>query len=160
MSKKENNNDADVIKNPLRNNAQVHQKYEPEYKRLNREPTSMYTSVDNVPFDADNNKIDTNGHIIDNNEFVNLDFINPPKSKQSNDDEIKNKDVDISPEIGDYILMVFGKFILSGSINAIEGRIKSILYGEDESFNGTGVKLDDIVVLKRMQIKVGVFVDE
>jgi hypothetical protein len=61
------------------------------------------------------------------------------------------------PSIGDYILMVGGKIVLTGNILFIENKISQIVYGEDLSFKD--VTMEDVVVLKRVNIKVGVFVE-
>lgn len=63
------------------------------------------------------------------------------------------------PRVGEYILMVFGKIVDTGLIEQIEGVARSILYGENEQYLGTEVKADDIIVLKRIGINVGIFID-
>ena len=150
---------SDVIKNPTRHTPSVRSKYEPEYVRLNRDPivhpTDMYASVDDIPFDENDEPIDTQGHIIDNNDFVSFGEA-PPAPRREEPRETQST----TPEVGEYILMVLGKLIASGSLEDIEKRVKAIIYGEDQSFSGLEVGLDDIVVLKRVALKIGVFIDE
>ena len=56
--------------------------------------------------------------------------------------------------------MVLGKLITIGSSEKIEARVKQIMYGEDKDFAGLEISMDDIVVLKRLAIKVGIFIDK
>jgi len=151
---------ADVIKNPTRSAPPVRSRYEPEYVRLNKDPvfqpSEMYASVDDVPFDEDGDVVDVrSGHIIDNNDFVN--FGSQPSPLPARREEPAKETS--TPEIGEYILMVLGKLISLGSLEMIEKRVKGIIYGEDLSFKGLEVGLDDIVVLKRVALKIGVFID-
>jgi hypothetical protein len=156
---------SDVIKNPTRQTPPVRSKYEPEYVRLNAEPvvrsSDMYASIDDMPFDENDEPIDTRGHIIDNNDFVSFGEA-PPVTNGSRRREEPPRETreSATPEVGEYILMVLGKLIASGSLEAIEKRVKDIIYGEDPSFKGLEVGLDDIVVLKRVALKIGVFIDD
>jgi hypothetical protein len=155
---------TDVIKNPKREISHSPIKYEPEYKRLNIEPIPMgeqnkeYNSFDADILDDNGEPIKFDNHIIDNNEFINLVL---PSSKQSLG---ANKQSAISkpniPNPGDYILMVLGKIVMSGSFSSIEERVKTIIYGEDKDFTNQSISIDDIVVLKRISIKVGIFLQE
>jgi hypothetical protein len=167
----------EVIKNPARSAPHTPKRYEPEYVRLSKEPVeqnsgvassvvassvkrgsnSSFDSIDGIPFDEEGNEINIkHGHIIDNNDFVDFGPYNEPSVSKP----VPESSNTSSPEIGDYILMVFGKLIASGPMTAIENRVKSIVYGEDAAFNGLDVSTDDIVVLKRIPIKVGVFIDD
>jgi hypothetical protein len=56
--------------------------------------------------------------------------------------------------------MVFGKLIASGSMEQIETRVKAIIYSEDSTFAGMEVGVNDVIVLKRIGIKVGVFLGD
>jgi hypothetical protein len=57
----------------------------------------------------------------------------------------------------DYIILVNGSPICSGSLDYIQEQTKSLVFGEHEIYHGNPVSVDDIVVLKRIKIKVGVF---
>jgi len=122
----------------------------------------MYATVDDVSFDVDGQAMPLqDGHVIDNNEFVNFDMPHSNSAPLSQKEDMQEKEVDAaaSPAVGDYILMVFGKLLMSGQLMHVEARVKSIIYGEDSSFDGKNVNINDIVVLKRVGIKVGVFVE-
>ena|ERR1019366_1952196 len=174
------------IKNPNREAAKHPVPYEPEHIRLNKKAIPMCDRMapeqpaNNIIFDKplQENNIDDemfvsvdgkfissygaeteeyNNHIIDNNEFIAP--LNILEVKKTLKQEIISKEENNIPSVGDYILMVFGKIILTGNFYDIEEKVKSIIYGEDNSFSDKEVKTDDIVVLKRLAIKVGVFID-
>lgn len=63
-----------------------------------------------------------------------------------------------SPKIGEYILMVQDQVLLTGVLQKVEERVRMLVYGEDQEFSN--VKNEDIVVLKRVGLKIGVFVGE
>lgn len=178
-----------LIKNPERklSEEKVKLPYEPEYKRLGREPSvihpenDFYSSMDGETIDETGDKIltdDPNGHIIDNNDYVNIDFTSnpaPPNHRKFEvmsghpDDGVNSSRVEpnktkqssaLIPEVGQYILMVFGKLISSGSLEEIQARVQAIVYGDDETFTNIRVETTDIVVLKRVSVSVGVFVGE
>jgi hypothetical protein len=164
---------GDVIRNPARSAAPAQRKYEPEYVRLGKEPivkpdAEMYASVDDVSIDADGQEMAAkNGHIIDNNEFVSFGaweaspaLKNQKPAAKVVVEQTTPQETSTSPQVGDYILMVLGKLIAAGSLAEIEARVKAIIYGEDNSFTDVAVSADDVVVLKRVGIKIGVFLEE
>jgi hypothetical protein len=165
---KELTTDDVVIKNPTRLIPRPQVPYEPEYVRLNREPImrdnnvklqqeASFSSVDNISFNESGDEVIVGaGHIIDNNDFV--DYVAEKKTSKYRKETTQT--INTTPAINSYILMVFGKMILTGSLNEIEDKVKAIIYGEDNSFDGLSVSVDNIVVLKRMNIKVGIFVEE
>jgi hypothetical protein len=145
----------DVIKNKARLNPVQQKKYEPEYVRLNITPeifgTADIAGVDDDTFGEEGKlNVDMSGHIIDNNDEVDFGFESKRPVPQTQTAKI--------PETNEYILMIFGKVILSGSLNLVEEKVKSVIYGQAKEF--ASVSVDDIVVLKRVPIKVGVFVGE
>jgi hypothetical protein len=172
-----NDNDDIFIKNPNREAAKVVAPYEPEHVRLNRKPIpaspggrlppeqsviinsadEVFASIDGAVLDLDGHNIeDYNNHTIDNNEFiVPLNILEVKKTNKV----VEEKNETGIPQVGDYILMVFGKIILTGNFDDVEEKVKSIVYGEDTTFTKE-VKTEDIVVLKRLAIKVGVFINE
>lgn len=179
----------DVIKNPLRSIPKTQTPYEPEYIRRGVEPLvgnqrlvpkqeqvsvaqeNMFASFDGYSVDEfGNESVFDNGHIIDNNDFINIiGYAHTPAQREKiekkwgepliDNEDKKNTPDDLIPQVGDYILMIYGKLILSGDLGKIESRIRDIMYGDDKSFGGIQVSVDDIVVLKRINIKVGIFID-
>jgi|ERR1700722_1948052 len=168
----------DVIKNPERGKQKPQEKYEPIYRQTGREPRNWpvkgatsqtknqsiiepklseetFSSFDNYTFDSagERTKLDMpDTKYIDNNEFVFYDAPRMNKEQFPKADEDKSDE----PEIGSYILMIFGKIVCFGNSYVIEDRIENILYGEDKEFADLKPSSDDIIVLKRVDIKVGV----
>jgi hypothetical protein len=169
------NNQDDVIKNPARSISFPQRRYEPEYVKMGIDPEvrnitvgrdlpeqkidDEMSALDGIPLDDLGNAVSImNGQIIDNNEFVSFPTLPrptiTPKSKEPEHVAIPEQ-----PKVGDYILMVMGKMIASGTLDIVQSRVKSIMYGDDIAFRGMNVNADDIVVLKRVGIKIGVFLD-
>jgi hypothetical protein len=57
----------------------------------------------------------------------------------------------------EYLLIVDGSTICSGPLEYIQEQITSLVFGEHELYHGNPVSVDDIIVIKRVPIKVGVF---
>jgi hypothetical protein len=172
----------DIIRNPNRRVRQVIPPYEPEYVKRGVEPIKMPSDPEarsiNIQtksedkqeeaFVVDEYASDEKGHYIDNNDYVfppenvlatnkqpKTVIINNPQIKQD-----KSKTNSLAPQIGEYILMYSGKIILSGPESIIENKIKNMIYGDDIDFSEETVLAENIVVLKRIDIKIGVFLNE
>lgn len=160
-----------IIKNSRRSLPKIQVPYEPEHVRkavdvleaplntitVDPEVDKAFMGVDDIIIDEDGNDLPyKDGHIIDNNDYVNIGF--PQQASDTKNDK-PVEDV-TSPKIGDYILMVFGKLISSGTQQEIQDKVRDIMYGDDKSFSGLEVNSEDIVVLKRMPIKIGIFIDD
>lgn len=179
----------DIIKNPLRDIPKTQVPYEPEHVRqgisvqpaptvLGSRPVVKPVSVDTTVadpaalFGLDKDMLDDdgnvipfdNGHVIDNNDFVNLGYDSTPRHERAEAPPpavAANAPVEnaAAPQIGEYILMVMGKLVTSGDIDWIQTKVKNIMYGDDPAFAALEISMDDIVVLKRVNIKVGIFID-
>lgn len=62
-------------------------------------------------------------------------------------------------EENEYLLLVEGAAICSGPEDYIQEQTRLLVFGEHELYNGNPVSVDDIVVIKRAKIKVGVFLE-
>jgi len=156
----------DIIKNKDRDISSQHLagKYVPEHVRLGKKPldkglTSSSEEAKLPPgesfgFEMPPLKVDSS--IIDNNEFVDLTLSN--QQRQDSGQQIDNSEAKSDIKSNEYILMIYGKIIETGPISMIEELISSIVYGEHPSLKD--ISLDDMVVLKRVSIKFGVFLDE
>ena len=60
-------------------------------------------------------------------------------------------------EENDYLLMVSGDCIASGPLEEIQEHARLMAFGEHPLCNGVPVSIDEILVLKRVAIKVGLF---
>lgn len=59
----------------------------------------------------------------------------------------------------EYLLLVSGQAICSGSQAQVEEEARLLVFGEHEAYGGNPVSVDDIIVIKRTKIKVGVFLE-
>lgn len=114
-------------------------------KSLNNENN---TNVEIEDFSSiDGEYIGEGSHIIDNNTTVNYGYnVMPPQP--------------INNHIGKFVLLVCGKVVIHGSKDLVLAEAKSILYGQHAHFLNQKIELNDIVVLKKIPLKVGVFLDE
>lgn len=108
-------------------------------------------------------------HIIDNNEFLSFGF---PTDKMDSlvesggeidfdsESELEVENNPSIPAAGEYILMIDGDLVMSGSKEVIEEKVKGILYGEDIDFELSEVPQEDIVIFKRVELQVGVFIKD
>jgi hypothetical protein len=119
--------------------------------------TEAIFSIDQTS-DENGAAIPLEGGLIDNNDYVDLGYFSNP-TKKPEENKAQTKESSSSPNVGDYILMVLGKLITTGSPEKIESKVKEIMYGEDKDFAGLEISIDDIIVLKRMAIKVGIFIE-
>jgi hypothetical protein len=59
----------------------------------------------------------------------------------------------------EFLLLVNGDAVCSGPSDYIQEQTRAMVFGEHELYHGNPVPVDDIVVLKRVKIKVGVFLE-
>lgn len=88
--------------------------------------------------------------IIDNNDYVN--FPSEPISSFSAQESIKE-------DLNDHILMVNDKILLVSTKNDIQHEVEMLLYGEHPAFD-SAVNLSDISVLKKVNIRYGIFLGD
>jgi hypothetical protein len=105
---------------------------------------------------------ESSNQIIDNNDYIEID--EPSYTQKKNETDL-NQELDEdkkleSREIKEYTLLLFGDFYSSGSLIEIQKEVTDILYGQHELCSHTSITLDDIIVLKKMNIKFGVFIGE
>jgi hypothetical protein len=162
----------DVIRSPLRNAPRPAMSFEPEHQRLGITPIQRgntkfdeptFSGLDGEIYDENSDtplRIDRDRHMVDNNDYL-FSFNETPIVDTITTQNTKATDtISSAPQVGDYILMVNGKLLSSGTMSNIEKLVKSILYKEYEEFKDQDINIDDIVVLKRVEIKVGVFVGD
>lgn len=114
-----------------------------------------YDTFDDQIITAENEADYQISNDLDDDEVIEPVF--EPQSFRPNSNDTQENGDD-TPEIGQYILMVQGKVVMTGDLEFIETRIKHILYGEDKNYEK--LSTDDIVVLKRVGLKIGVFINE
>lgn len=109
--------------------------------------------------------------MIDNNDFVEIEKIASQHKKITAQQmqHLQNEDVESyktlstfvdTTNLGEYSLLIFGQFYSSGSLEEIQKEVTDILYNQHAINKVSNVTLDDIAVLKKMNIKFGVFIGE
>lgn len=168
----------DVIKNPNRNNDTAeYTPYTPQYQVLGLIPEEINLSKgeevtlaskeeiievesrkNNLNFGENNfnkNFIDEEienisiPNVGNNDEqlWLNTNKINDPNKKLNN----KNEDT--------YVLIAKEQIAFIGSLLEVEDQVRKVFY-EEHDLNKSGVTVNDLVVLKKIKIKIGVFVEE
>ena len=140
-----------------------------------------WSSIDGEIIDDISSNLEENHPMIDNNEFVTpvalelseepnvleVPVVSEPESNNFlTEEELKDalKEEDLHSILGklgegDYLLLVSGVAICSGSLDDIEDVTRDLIFGEHELCDGNSVPADDIIVIKRVKIKVGVFLE-
>ena len=57
------------------------------------------------------------------------------------------------------MLLVSGEPVCSGPIEYVQEEARNLVFGEHPLYNNNPVSVDDIIVIKRVQLKVGVFLE-
>lgn len=68
----------------------------------------------------------------------------------------QNANFDFS-NLDEYSVFVFNSLFATGSLEEVQKEVKSLLYGDDDNIKN--VTENDIVILKKVPIKIGVFID-
>jgi hypothetical protein len=131
---------------------------------------------------VDDVSMDQNHSMIDNNDFVTdtaLGVVRDFHEQLPNLDEVKNPSLKrfVSPPTiatppsddnipilynlaeGDYLLIVNGVAVCSGPCNEIQEQARLLVFGEHEMCDGNPIPVNDIIVVKRIPIKVGLFLE-
>ena len=137
----------------------------------------MWSSVDGEIIDdlSDFPDLDPSQPMIDNNDFISDEALGLPPEELPSMDEVKaptpKKFVTSKPEEddtisvltdlaeGDYLLMVNGVSVCSGAHEAIQEQAKLLVFGEHDLCDGNPIPVDDIIVIKRVPIKIGLFLE-
>lgn len=140
----------DIVKN--KNRGKYFTPPTPAHRALNIAPIiNGSLPVEEPVFIVDGKPIDSEiGHeenpmpqqFVDNNDEY-FPAYSGPKIEANNTD-------------GEYILMISGDVVFTGSLEDTQDMLKAVIYGEHPKY--TNVQTDDILILKKMAIKIGVFI--
>lgn len=126
----------------------------------------MWSSIDGEIVDDLN--IDSDHPLIDNNDYVSNEAFGVFNEK--NESTLSKKvtvesvpDDTISliynlPE-GDYLLFASGVAVCMGPVKEIQEQARLLVFGDHKLCDGTPIPAEDIVVIKRAPIKIGLFLD-
>lgn len=127
-----------------------------------------------------NLQLDQDQEMIDNNEIVSyasstLPFVQRPTNIQleyagqpiqlPTEESVQEEVIEIvessfaNVESGQYILMIDDQTISIGEMAEVEAEVSALIFGEHPLFQDQAITTDRIVVLKRVPIKVGVFLE-
>lgn len=178
-----------IYRNPERNKPQAHQQYVPQYKSLGVKPVQQPSRIvegNNAKpvFTGDNPRlkipvfdvkqsmlpnvgaedwmeenVDPNHPMIDNNEFVSYQSLgaqDPSTIPENNEDLLPFLH---STEEGVYTLIVGNTIVKQGSLQEVEAEASLFIFGEHEFCNGNPVPVEEILILKKIRIKTGLFLE-
>lgn len=108
--------------------------------------------------------------MVDNNDYVSDPSLEESDevSEESSDtfvdsskEDASNIPLNVLKELEDstYLLVVNGAFFSSGAMPEIEDQVKSLVFGEHPMCQGIPISLENIMVLKKVAIKVGIFLE-
>ncbi|CAB4197037.1 hypothetical protein UFOVP1290_557 [uncultured Caudovirales phage] len=138
-----------------------------------------WSGVDNSVFDDVFQDIDPSHPMIDNNDYVSDEALGVNEEKQmkfhkeedtldvvpSSLKEISAKDTDSLISIlensidNEYILLIHGTPLYAGSLNEVQEQCKLFVFGQHELCNGKPISVTDVIVIKRVPIKIGLFLE-
>lgn len=96
--------------------------------------------------------------MIDNNDFYTDESLgNEPQVSRSQTSSDDLSDVVNDLDVDSYLLLVKGEPICSGPIEEIEDQTRALIFGEHDLCGGEPIPEEDLIVLKKLKIKVGVF---
>jgi hypothetical protein len=110
----------------------------------NLTPNAFETVEQSVPFNP-------NQPMIDNNDY-HIDFNTPIPSRPPL--KVESPPVKSGvPNIGEYVLVLNDEVVFMGTTEAVEEQLLSLAFDQD-------FKMEDLVVMKRVGVKLGAFVSE
>jgi hypothetical protein len=144
-----------------------------------------WSTVDGEIVDDISSEIPDDQPMIDNNDYVSdaalglsgqdhvefhedlptLDEVaNPSKKKFVVQAEVATDLDDVMPALhnldeGEYLLIVNGVAVCSGPADEIQEQARLLVFGEHEMCDGNPIPIDDILIIKRVSIKVGLFLE-
>jgi hypothetical protein len=109
--------------------------------------------------------LDPNAEMIDNNDYVSVES-NSFMTKRDIDEAVLEQAVyesaldNLKSYPSDtYILFVNNVVVFVGSLKEVQNEAALLVFGEHKLSDGVAVPIDDIVVLKKVNIKVGLFLE-
>ncbi len=136
-------------------------KFGPPIPNVGNNVENTWAGVDGDIFDEEDTlyeKLDPNHPMIDNNFDDSANYADIPDELEAPPTErFEYQHAVEDPR--EYLLFVKEKMIATGNLEGIEAEVKSLVFGEHPLCKTTTVENDDIVVFKKMKIKVGVFIE-
>jgi hypothetical protein len=133
-----------------------------------------WSSVDGEIIDDLDGQLDPNHPMVDNNDFVTPTALGMTPEDYNMTEEVQHphqpfaatgeSHEDLFPIVRDledsaYLLIVDGVPVCSGPKEEIEEQARALVFGEHEICDGTPIPNDDIVIIKRVPVKIGLFLE-
>lgn len=134
----------------------INRNREPSIRLNTAEVKQSWASLDGNIID-DNFARNQSQQLIDNNDFYTEEAFDSLEEGE-NHNTAQNLFSAVN-ELDDdsYLLLVHNEPICSGPISEIENEVRSLIFGEHSLCNGEPISEESIIVLKKIKIKVGVF---
>lgn len=95
--------------------------------------------------------------IFNQKSFLSQEELNNVIKTQESQDDLLSVVQDLEED--SYLLIVNGTAVCSGPLDEIQEQARALIFGEHELCDGNAVPVEDLIVLKRASIKVGVFLE-
>jgi hypothetical protein len=151
---------AEVAPSPVRHNASM--------PNVGNNIENTWAALDEAVINEDGELVegalDPNHPMIDNNfdDPNNYQHI-PPHVRTapvSQDEYIVVEDSSqLNIEYNEYVLVFDGEIISTGALDPIQEEIRALIFGEHPLAQNRSIAPEDVIVLKRIKIKVGVFIE-
>jgi len=175
---------ANDLDNPRTRKPSIRQSYAPKIDsplghgpipNVGNNMEQVWSSMDNeIIDDVSGEFVDINHPMIDNNEVITwqdtetkiVEVKKEPAKPFMTEKDLQNA-IDVNKTLAvfqtikdnEYVLIVKGDIICSGSEKDIENQTRQFVFGEHELCHGEPVSIDDITVLRKVKIKMGVFLE-
>lgn len=115
--------------------------------------------IDDLNLDPNQEMIDNNEYVTDTALGIKTETFQTKQTPKQVESESNIFGIINNAEDNECILFVKGAPICSGIISLIQDQVALLIYGEHPEFKDQSILVDDIVVLKKVPIKVGVFLE-
>ncbi len=95
--------------------------------------------------------------MLDNNDYVDIESMAMQTPSISVPEEIPSPGIDLQDD--EYLVAIDDTIIATGSLDMIQQEVRELIFGDHALCDGQQIPVEDIIVLKRIKIRVGVFVD-
>ena len=125
----------------------------------------VWAGMDAMLMDEEGNVVDQDDlddqKVIDNNWEQN--FRPPIQILEEVGDEMETMTVSDTSQLNvgydEFVLVVYGEIITTGTLDEIQQEVRTLVLGGHSATAGEPIEVNEIVLLKRVSVKVGVFID-
>lgn len=146
--------EEDVIKNSARESLEEdtaeYKKYIPQYRSLGISPGEANFAPRNEPLNNSNDSSEENIPIFNVGNNMEHAWLEEPSRPKKQHQINENKD---------YVLIADEQVILIGTLSQVEDCVRKIFYKEHDINKYNNFSVEQLTVLKKLKIKIGVFVE-